>query len=77
MSELSKQEIKDKLGNIVQIRDLLLGDKIEEYDRNSFQTQKRLSELESRLTNFQAAIDARLVEMKRSNEQEIETVRDS
>lgn len=77
MSELSKQEIKEKLGNIVQIRDLLLGDKIEEYDRNSFQTQKHLSELESRLTNFQAAIDARLLEMKRSSEQEIETLRDS
>jgi hypothetical protein len=77
MSELSKQEIKEKLGNIVQIRDLLLGDKIEEYDRHSLQTEKRLAELESKLINFQAATDNRFLEMKRSIAEEIAILRDS
>jgi hypothetical protein len=77
MSELSKQEIKEKLGNIVQIRDLLLGDKIEEYDRNSLQTEKRLAELESKLANFQAATETRFLEMKRSMAEEIAILRDS
>jgi hypothetical protein len=77
MSELTKEEIREKLGNIVQIRDLLLGDKIEEYDRSLAQTDKRLADLEARLANFQIEIGNRFMQMQKYFKEEIDNTKNS
>ena len=57
MTEIVNDEIRRKLGNLTQIRELLFGEKIDDYDKRFQQYQKQLEEIGSNLqaleSNFQ------------------------
>jgi predicted transcriptional regulator len=57
MNEIAKAEIRKKLGNISQLRELLLGEQFAEYNQ-------RLDALETNLEQFQTAIAARLTQLE-------------
>lgn len=59
MSEISKDEMRERLGNIDQIRDLLFGSKEEEFSG-------RFSQLESELTTFKQEMREQLSELESS-----------
>ena len=69
--------MRKRLGNVSQLRDLLLGDKIEEYERNFTQSYQRLDKLESSLIKFQSMVNERLNKMQDSLSKEINTAVDS
>lgn len=77
MTEINQEEIRKRLGNVSQLRDLLLGDKIEEYEANFAQNSQRLDTLESSLIKFQSGVNARLNKMQESLSREINTAVDS
>lgn len=77
MAEITKEQMRKRLGNVSQLRDLLLGEKIEEYENNFAQNSKRLDVLESTLTKFQSRVNDRLNKMQAHLSQEINTAVDS
>ena len=77
MTEITKEEMRKRLGNVSQLRDLLLGDKIEEYEANFVQNSQRLDILESSLIKFQSGVNERLNKMQDSLSKEINAAVDS
>ena len=77
MTEITQEEMRKRLGNVSQLRDLLLGDKIEEYEGSFAQNSKRLDTLESSLMKFQSEVNERLNKMQDSLSQEINAAVDS
>jgi exonuclease VII large subunit len=77
MNDISKEEMKDRLGNIDQIRHLLFGNKIKEYEQLFESNDNRLDKLESELTNFQTEMRDRLTELQESLSSEIRSGLDS
>ena len=77
MTEITKEAMRKRLGNVSQLRDLLLGEKIEEYEANFVQNSKRLDKLESSLIKFQSGVNDRLNKMQESLSKEINTAVDS
>lgn len=77
MTDLTKEEMKDRLGNIDQIRHLLFGNKIKEYEQLFESNDRRLDKLESELTNFQSEIRDRLTQLQESLSSEIRSGLDS
>lgn len=65
MSEITT-ELKDRLGNIEQIRDILFGEKIQSYE-NRFQI------LESNLANFQKEVKKQLKDIRESLSIDLQT----
>ncbi len=57
MSEITKEEVREKLGNIDQIRDIIFGSQIREYDN-------RISKVESDLLMVQQDLRDRLEQVK-------------
>uniref|UniRef100_A0ACD5GR41 Uncharacterized protein n=1 Tax=Desertifilum tharense IPPAS B-1220 TaxID=1781255 RepID=A0ACD5GR41_9CYAN len=53
MNDISKDEMRERLGNIEQIRDLLFGSQVREFE-------KRFNELESSLSSYQQEMRDRL-----------------
>lgn len=53
MTEIAKDEMRRKLGNLTQIRELLFGEQIEDYDGKFQEYQKQLETLESNLQNLE------------------------
>ena len=66
MAEITKEQMRERLGNINQIRDLLFGDKIEEYEQHFENYDRHLGKLESDLSKFQSQISARLAQLQDS-----------
>ncbi|MCU0535795.1 MAG: hypothetical protein MUD14_18050 [Hydrococcus sp. Prado102] len=77
MTEIAKEEIKDRLGNIDQIRHLLFGNKIKEYEQLFESNDRRLDKLESELANFQTEMRDRLTQLQESLSNEIRSGLDS
>lgn len=77
MTEITKEEMRKRLGNVSQLRDLLLGDKIEEYEANFASCSQRLDILESSLSKFQSEVNDRLNKIQDSFSQEINAAVDS
>ena len=69
--------MRKKLGNVSQLRDLLLGDKIEEYEHNFADSDQRLDNLESSLIEFQSTVNDRLNKIQSSLSEEINVAVDS
>ena len=69
--------MRKRLGNVSQLRDLLLGEKIEEYETNFAENSQRLDALEASLTKFQLEVNERLNRMQDSLSREIKTAVDS
>lgn len=77
MNDISKEEMKDRLGNIDQIRHLLFGNKIKEYEQLFESNDSRLDKLESELANFQTEMRDRLTQLQESLSSEIRSGLDS
>jgi uncharacterized phage infection (PIP) family protein YhgE len=70
MGEVTKEEIRERMGNIDLIRDIIFGAKLQEYDTGINKLESRLSELEQEmrerteqvktecLTEFRAAVES-------------------
>ena len=69
--------MRKRLGNVSQLRDLLLGEKIEEYETSFAQNSQRLDTLESSLMKFQSGVNDRLNKMQDSLSREISAAVDS
>lgn len=74
MNEITKAEIRKKLGNITQLRDLLVGDLLAEYNYRLEQYHQRLNSLETNLQKSQAAIEARIVQVEKKLLEQINSV---
>jgi hypothetical protein len=77
MTDISKEEIRDRLGNVDQIRDLLFGQKLKEYEQRFERCDRRLYKLESELGNFQSEMRDRLTKTQESLSSEIRAGLDS
>jgi len=77
MSEVNKQEIRERLGNIDRIRDLLFGEKIEDYEEQFQNCHNRIDKLESKLQQFEQEIHDRLTSIEDSLSAEIRSGFDS
>lgn len=77
MSEITKAEIRQKLGNITQLQELLFGEQTREYDRKLDLYQTRLNRLESDLQESQLVIDERLKELESKLIERINSVANS
>lgn len=78
MTNMNKEEMRQKLGNITQIRELLFGEKIEEYEHNFNHSQQKIQQLESGLENLstnlarlKSDIEAQLLQIKSDLSQDI------
>ena len=60
MNEITKAEIRKRLGNITQLQELLLGDKIDEYNYKLQEFQQRIDALTDKLDDSQATIKQQL-----------------
>jgi len=69
MNQLKKEEIYDKLGNIDQIRDIIFGSQLRDYNT-------RFDKLESDLINFRQELIDRLQEVKSANASELRSALD-
>ena len=68
MTEIANDEMRRKLGNLTQIRELLFGEQIEDYDNRFQQSQKQLENIESNLQ----ALESNLEEFKLSQKQRLD-----
>lgn len=69
MSDITKEEVRDRLGNIDQIRDIIFGAQLRDYDN-------RLNEIESNLLLLQQEMRDRTEQIKISFSTEIKTAVD-
>ena len=77
MSEVTQNEMRERLGNLEQIRELLFGQKIRDYDLFTEECHHRLNRLESDLSVFQNEVRNQLVEIQNTLTEEIHTATDS
>jgi len=77
MTEIAKEEIRERLGNVDQIRNLLFGNKIKEYEERFENSDRRLDKLESELASFQSEMRDRLTQLQDSLSSEIRSGLDS
>lgn len=64
MNEISKAEIRKRLGNISQLREILFGEQFDEYNEQLEQYKQRLDTLEDNLQRSQAATKESLTQME-------------
>lgn len=74
MNEISKTEIRKKLGNITQLQELLFGDKIDEYNFKLEQSNQRLDALEANLKKSQGTIEASIAQLEQKLFEQINSV---
>jgi DNA anti-recombination protein RmuC len=77
MPDITKDDMRDRLGNIDQIRDLLFGQKIDDYERRFDQTTQRLNNLETQLTDFQEETRSQLSQLQSSFTKDIKAAVDA
>ena len=64
MSEITKAEIRQRLGNITQLQELLFGEQIKEYEHKLEQYDQRINQLEFNHQEFKIAIEKELKELE-------------
>ena len=72
MSEITKEEIRKRLGNLSQLQDLLFGEKTRQYDSQLAEYRQRFDKLESDFVTWQSTIDRRLNLLEDSLQQKID-----
>jgi F0F1-type ATP synthase membrane subunit b/b' len=77
MSELTREEMRQRLGNIRQLQDLLFGDKMREYEQQFQECAQRLTKVESDLSQWQTNVNNRFTELENSLTKEINSAVDS
>ncbi len=64
MNEITKAEMRKRLGNITQLQDLLFGEQINQYNRQLEQYNQRLNNLEANSQKFQLVIEERMAQLE-------------
>ena len=64
MSEITKAEIRQRLGNISQLQELLFGEQIKEYEHKLEQYEQRINQLEFNHQEFKTAIEKQIKELE-------------
>lgn len=77
MADISQQQIRDRLGNIDQIRDLIFGEQIIEYQEKFTEYEERLSNLESDFSSFKSEIIERMDRTQISFNKDLTNLADS
>jgi predicted transcriptional regulator len=77
MTDITREQMRDRLGNLEQIRDLLFGQKIREYDGFQENSDLRLQKLESDFSAFQSEVRNQLTQLEDSLSGEIHAAVDS
>ena len=77
MAEITKKQMHERLGNIDQIRDLLFGHKMREYEQRLEKCDRSLEKVESEFSNFQSEVRDRLTQLQDSLSTEIRSAVDS
>jgi hypothetical protein len=71
MSEITKDEIRKRLGNITQLQELLFGEQVAQYNSKLDQHNQRLNKLESEFERFQLVISERLIQLESNLTQKV------
>lgn len=74
MNEITKAEMRQKLGNISQLQDLLFGEQIEQYDRKLTEHARKISQIELKQTEFQLAVKKRLEKLEIQLTHKLDTI---
>lgn len=77
MNEITKAEMRKRLGNITQLQELLFGEKIEEYDCKLEQYHQKLHQIEANSQKFQLAIEQRIMNLEKKLIHNINSVTNS
>jgi molecular chaperone GrpE (heat shock protein) len=77
MADITREEMRERLGNIDQIRDLLFGHKVREYEQQFESSDRRLEKLEAELSNFQVEMRDQIERLQESLATEIRSGLDS
>lgn len=77
MTDITKEQMRDRLGNIDQIRNLLFGDQIGEYSQRFQSYEDRFEAIESELLSFQEETRNRVNQLQNSLTAEIRSAVDS
>lgn len=70
MAELNRKEMRDRLGNVEQIREILLGEQLRSYE-------DRFNEMESEFNTLQREVRTRLDQMQTALSTDLKTLADS
>ncbi|MFM2314167.1 MAG: hypothetical protein RLZZ04_3443 [Cyanobacteriota bacterium] len=74
MDEITRAEIRKRLGNISQLRELLLGDQIDEYNQRLDQYHQRLDILETNLQNLQTTMETCIAQSEKKLLEQLDAV---
>ncbi len=74
MNEITKAEIRSKLGNISLLRELLLGDQLEAYDYQLEEYRLKIDSLATNLQESQAATEERMRQLEQKLLDKIDSV---
>ena len=84
MTKMNKEEMRQKLGNLSQIRELIFGEQMGEYERQFSTSQQRIEQIESSLEDlnlnlerFKTDIQEHLTQLKSNLNEELNTAVDS
>ena len=73
MTEITKEEMRNRLGNITQLQEILFGEQVKEYNHKFAQTQRHIDKLESDINKVHSGLQERLKQLEISLTKEIET----
>ena len=77
MNEISNAEMRQRLGNISQLQELLFGEQIERYNRQIEQHDRQLERLETNLQKFQLVTEERIERLENRLSQKIDLMASS
>ncbi|MEM8718352.1 MAG: hypothetical protein AAGE84_03450 [Cyanobacteria bacterium P01_G01_bin.39] len=77
MTNITKAEIRKRLGNITQLQELLFGEQIDEYNHKFERYNQKLNQLEANTQRFQLVIDERISQLENRLLQKINSVSSS
>lgn len=77
MDDTTKAEIRQKLGNVSHLRELLLGEQIEKYDHKLEQYEQKINQLESNYQELKVLVDERLEQLESKLIHKIDTTTNS
>lgn len=77
MNEITKAEMRKRLGNITQLQELLFGEKIEEYNHKLEQYHQQLNQIEANSQKFQLVIEERITNLEKKLLNNISSVTNS
>ena len=77
MDEVTKAQMRQRLGNISQLQELLFGEQINEYNQRLAKHEKRLDRLEVDTRQFQSTISEQIKQLENNLTQQIDSVANS